>query len=171
MDENFSFAKLFNLTDPVGLSPFISLDAKRAFLLFQLNKSGPTLVKGMGALGVIGSFLVTRVPIIHKENLSSYEEEYLPRGLSVSVEGNGFNQALVFGENDIDHEIWNALPVGGVYILGGSKIKNSLSAQSFESLGHLWPLGQSTEFGWEFNKIELGLDNFEFLKLRKLKMP
>ena len=166
-DEDFSFSSLLGLSDPLGLSPFLMLDPRVAFIISQVEKK-VSFCKNLGAMGTIGVHFFSGEKIIHEENqkaFSKYQEEYLPHN---PISGHSlFEQVVVFGENTIDEKLWKKLSPGGFYIMGalGKIIPGNYRVGPF---GKLWPVGMPTEIGWKFNERELGLEDFEFAKLRKL---
>jgi|GEM_PF-1972928 len=170
-EKDFSFSELF-LSGPVGLSPYLFLDAKVALLISLLNSTETLYVKNLGALGAIGAHLYSKgkIETLEGAKTSRYLPEYLPRDKQdIFITRKNYDQVIVFGESSIDSELWEKLTVGGYYILGGTKLEINLDVTHFEAFGKLMPLGEATEFGWKFNEPGIGLDHFEICKLKKLR--
>ena len=170
-EKDFSFSELF-LSGPVGLSPYLFLDAKVALLISLLNSTESLYVKNLGALGAIGAHLYSKAKIetLDSSKISRYLPEYLPKDQQeIFTTRDNYDQVMVFGENSIDRKLWDKLTVGGFYILGGTKLEIDLDGTHFEAFGKFMPLGEATEFGWKFNGQEIGLDHFEICKLKKLR--
>ncbi|MFP5385963.1 MAG: hypothetical protein ACLGHN_07775 [Bacteriovoracia bacterium] len=164
---DFSFSVLLDLSNNVSLSPFLMLDPKVAFTVSQVNKA-EAFCKNLGPLGTLGVHFFSGEKVIHEENQKEflkYQEEYLPH--NPASESLTYEQVVVFGENSIDEKLWNKLTPGGFYIIG---TQGRITAGNFnvEPFGKPWPLGVATEIGWRFNASELGLEEFEFAKFRKL---
>ncbi len=170
----FAMSSLMDPSESVGLSPFMVLDAKIAFLISQMNSVGCTCAEQLGPLGLVAAKIKSGSSFVHKEDqkkLSRYGEEYLPKDNQViTTESGSFDQVVVFGSNTINQDLWKNLNVGGYYLLASDKesIRIDLEHEEFEAFGKRWPFGMPTEFGWRFNQEEWGLDNFEFAKIRKL---
>lgn len=171
---NFSMSSLMDPSDLVGLSPFLVLDAKIAFLISQLNKVETTFARNLGPLGLVGASVHSGSKLVHEEDqkkVSRYLEEYLPKEKqNILDQSKNYDQVVMFGESTIDQTVWKNLNVGGYYILASDKsaIQIDLEHEEFEAFGKLWPYGESTEFGWRFAEEEWGLSQYEFAKIRKL---
>lgn len=167
MDKDFSFGRAIGLTSALRFSPFLSLDPQVAFLIAQADQK-VSFCRGIGALGAIGLHFFTRDKLIFGEEskkLDQYVSEYLLKNPFTS--DIPFEQVVVFGDDQIDLELWKKLPVGGTYILGCNRNTVRFSGITFEAFGKLWPYGEATEFGWKFQEEELGLNNFYFFKIKK----
>lgn len=174
LDANFSMSSLTGPSDSVGLSPFLVLDAKIAFLISQLNAVATTYARSLGPLGLVGASILTGSKIVHEEDqkkVSRYLEEYLPReNQSITPDTKSYDQIVVFGGTRIDQNLWKQLNVGGYYLVASDKsaIEIDLEQEEFEAFGKLWPFGESTEFGWRFKEDQWGFTQYEFAKIRKL---
>jgi hypothetical protein len=170
MDATFSMTSLMQLSDPVGFSPFLVLDARVAFSIFQLNIGSSLYTRQLGTLGVIGAHLVSNSLVTHEEDkkkFDQYSKEYLPE--NIETVSSSFDQILTFNAREIDQDLWDKLKVGGTYIVASSRGAVSVNVRGkFEAFGKLWPVGEATEFGWKFNNNEWGLEDFEICKLQKL---
>lgn len=161
-------------SDSVGLSPFLVLDGKIAFLISQLAKAGTTYARNLGPLGLVGAHIHAGSKFVHEEDqkkVSRYLEEYLPKeNQNIVIQTESYDQVVVFNENTIDQNLWKKLNVGGYYLIASDKsaIQIDLEHEEFEAFGKLWPYGESTEFGWRFKEEEWGLAHYEFAKIRKL---
>ncbi len=170
----FSMSSLMDPSEEVGLSPFLVLDAKIAFLISHLNPVQTTYARQLGPLGIVGAHIKTGSKFIHEEDqkkVSRYLDEYLPKdnqGLVSQAEK--YDQVVVYGENTINQVLWKKLEIGGYYLLATDKsgIKIDLNHEEFEAFGKLWPFGEATEFGWRFTEEEWGLNPYEFAKIKKL---
>ncbi|WPU66444.1 hypothetical protein [Peredibacter starrii] len=170
MGPTFSMTSLFDLSDPLGLSPFVSVDAKIAFLIGQIDSEGAVYAKNMGALGVVGLQFISR-SVTHAEDpkkILDYYREYFSSGTEINPDVNSFDHVVVFGEARVVPELWQKLKSGGTYIFGATEPLIFPDPALFEAKGNLWPVGESTEFGWKFNNDELGLSQFEFGRIQKL---
>ncbi len=167
-------SSLMDPSDTVGLSPFLVLDSKIAFLISQLNKVNTTFARNLGPLGLIAAAIQSGSRFVHEEDqkkVSRYLEEYLPKeSQNIVSQEITYDQVVVFGEISIDQNLWKKLNVGGYYLIASDKsaVQIDLEHEEFEPFGKLWPLGASTEFGWRFEEDDLGLSHYEFTKIRKL---
>lgn len=171
MGPRFSMSSLMEATDPLGLSPYLVVNAQVALLLSLLDKKETTLVQNLGPLGSVGVFLFTEGALIYREDESKvkqYLEEYVGADFSLPEVQSFPDQMIVYGENTIRMELWDKLQVGGTLILGSSRPIMLDSSLNFEAVGKLYPLGEATEFGWRFDEENLGLEKFEIVKVRKL---
>jgi hypothetical protein len=170
MEPTFSMTSLMELTDPLGLSPFLVVDARVGFCLYMLKKGRALYTRNAGALGALGAHIVSESAITHNEDpkkFDQYAKEYLPH--AVETPKGLYDQILCFNSKTIDPILWNKLEVGGFYIL--ATIEGSLTIKppgKFEAFGKLWPKGMSTEFGWKFNEENIGLNGLEVAKIKKL---
>lgn len=161
-------------SEVVGLSPFLVLDAKIAFLISQINAAETTYAEQLGPLGLVGAKIKSGSKFVHLEDqkkLIQYMEEYLPKeNQLITTEALLYDQVVVFGSQTVNQELWKKLNVGGFYLLASDKgsIQIDLEHEEFEAFGKRWPFGGPTEFGWRFTEEEWGLSNFEFAKIRKL---
>ena len=176
MDSNFSINAMLKMTDPVGLSPFFILDARIALLISLVSKNSSLLTRGLGPQAVVACLSNFKSQLEHFENpqlIDKYLAEYFPKSYSINI--NKIlrpKQIIIYNEIEIDLKLWEKLDIGGMYILGTtskSPILN-LSPSRFEAIGNLWPVGESTEFGWKFEtkNDELGLNGFEIHRLKKI---
>jgi hypothetical protein len=174
LDAKFSMSSLTGPSDSVGLSPFLVLDAKIAFLISQLNAVATTYARSLGPLGLVGASILIGAKIVHEEDqkkVSRYLEEYVPReNQSITPDTKSYDQIVVFGGTRIDQNLWKQLNVGGYYLVASDKsaIEIDLEQEKFEAFGKLWPFGESTEFGWRFKEDQWGFTQYEFAKIRKL---
>lgn len=170
MGPEFSMTSLIDLSDPLGLSPFLSVDVKVAFLISQIESGVSVFAKNMGALGVV-ALQFSSTTVSHHEDrkrLEQYYREYLPAGKRViAPEFDEYDQVVVFGESKINPDLWSKLKIGGHYIFGAIEKLEFPAESFFEAKGKLWPFGEATEFGWRFQEETLGLPEFEFAKLQK----
>lgn len=170
----FSMSSLMGHSEMVGLSPFLVLDAKIAFLISQMNPVNVTHAQQLGPLGLIGAKIKSGSTFVHEEDqkkLNRYEEEYLPKDNQlITSRDETYDQVVAFGSHTINQELWKKLDVGGFYLLASDKdsIQINLEHEEFEAFGKRWPFGVPTEFGWRFKEEEWGLNNYEFAKIRKL---
>lgn len=161
-------------TESLGLSPFLVLDAKIAFLISQMETTPITYARNIGPLGLVGAYTKTNSKFIHNEDqikIDRYVLEYLPKeNHDLVTLAQTVDQVIVFGETIVNENLWKKLNVGGWYILATDKgsLKIELDYEEYEAFGKRWPFGESTEFGWKFKEEEWGLLNYEFLKIRKL---
>jgi hypothetical protein len=118
----FSMTSLMELTDPTSLSPYLVLDAKIAFYIYQLDLSETLLSKSLGPLGTIGAHLISGAKIFHNEDQKKMER-YIKEYLLVSpVETGGvIEQVIVYNERKIDANLWEKLKIGGNYLIASSK--------------------------------------------------
>jgi hypothetical protein len=169
----FSMSSMMDPRDLLGLSPFLVLDAKVAFAISQLSPSALLYGKNLGPLGTLAAHLLSGCQLLpqeHPQKFARYLKEYLPPDeQQIFSDSRAFDQVISLGENKLDLELWRELPVGGLYLMGGEKLELELAGGDFEALGKLWPYGEATEFGWQFHEESLGLDNFHFCKLKKLR--
>lgn len=165
----FSMISLM-LLDQEELSPYLVLNAQVALLLSLLDKKVPTKVFNLGPLATVGASLLVGEMVIHEENspkLQEYYKEYFGE-IPIDVSSTGLKQVLVFNESTIRAHLWKELEVGGTYILGSTEGIQIDPSLSFESLGRPYPVGEKTEFGHRFQEENLGLLNFEVVKIKKL---
>lgn len=166
----FSMTSLMELNDPTGLSPFLVLDAKIAFYIYQLDQSVTLLTKNLGPLGTIGAHLISGAKIFHNEDqkkMERYIKEYLL--VSPVEKGGVIEQVVVYNEKKIDVNLWKKLRVGGTYLIASSKGPLELNIPGkFKAIKRAWPVGVETDYGWVFLDEEYGLENFEFAKIKKL---
>ncbi len=164
----FSMSSLM-LLDEQTLSPFLVLNSQVALLLSLLDKRSPTKVFGLGPLGTVGAGLLSGDLVIHEENSPKVEEylkEYYGTIPEISSQGK-LQQVLAFNETTIRSNLWEELEVGGIYIIGSNEPIQLDKTLSFEALGRSFPVGEHTEFGHRFDDENLGLNNFEIVKIKK----
>lgn len=170
MDADFSMTSLMELTDPLGLSPFLVVDAKIGFVLSMLKKGKALCTKNIGALGAVGAQILSASALKHNEDAKKFEmyaKEYLPH--KVEATNGPFDQILCFNQKAIDPTLWKNLEVGGYYILATTEGSLTINPPGkFEAFGKLWPKGMSTEFGWKFKEDYLGIAGLEVAKIKKL---
>ncbi len=170
----FSMSSLMDPSEAVGLSPFLVLDAKIAFLISQMNVVDTTYARRLGPLGLVGAKIKTGSRFVHEEDqkkLSLYTEEYLLKdNQELTTQSEQYDQVADFGSHIIDQDLWKKLKIGGFYLIASDKnsIQIDLEHEEFEAFGKRWPFGGPTEFGWRFKEEEWGLNNYEFAKIRKL---
>lgn len=172
MGPRFSMSSLMQVSDPVGLSPYLILNSQIAFLLSLLEQRTTTLAHNLGPLGTVGAYLFTKNSMIYREDeskIKKYLGEYVPKDQGMPAVQTLPDQMIIFGENTIRQSLWEKLAVGGVFILGVSKQKITIDPTfKFEALGKLYPSGEATEFGWRFDDENIGMEEFEVVKLKKL---
>lgn len=164
----FSMSSLM-LLDEETLSPFLVLNSQVALLLSLLDKRSPTKVFGLGPLGTVGASLLSGDLVVHEEN-SPKVEEYLKEYYGIIPENTSqgrLQQVLAFNETTIRSSLWEELEVGGIYIIGSSGPIQLDETLSFEALGRSFPVGEHTEYGHRFDDENLGLNNFEIVKIKK----
>lgn len=170
MGPMFSMTSLMELSDPLGLSPFLVIDAKIAFLLSLMNKGQSLYARKIGALGVVAAHIISGAGLTHHEEhkkVERYSSEYLKHSIPAAVAP--YDQVVVFGETSVDPELWKQLKTGGTYIFGSTSVPMFVNPPgTFDALGKLWPEGLATEFGWRFNDDQWGLCDLEVYKLKKL---
>lgn len=170
MNSDFSMTSLMELTDPLGLSPFLVVDARVGFMLYLLKKGESLCTRGVGSLGAIGAHILSGGALNHSEDqkkIELYAKEYLPHKLEAATEP--FDQVLCFNQKSVDVGLWKQLKVGGHYIFGTTEGQLSINPPGkFEAFGRIWPSGMPTEFGWKFNDDMAGLGGLEFAKIKKL---
>lgn len=170
MAPEFSMTSLMELTDPLGLSPFLVVDARVGFTLNLLKKGRSLLTRNVGALGAIGAHIISQSAITHHEDpkkFDLYAKEYLPHKVDAGTEP--YDQILCFNSKAIDPVFWKKLEVGGFYILATTEGSLSINPPGkFEAFGKIWPKGMATEFGWKFKEENLGLQGLEIAKIKKL---
>jgi hypothetical protein len=168
MDEYFSMSSIFELSDPLGLSPFYFLDPRIAFLISQMKSGGDLVMRGLGPVATVAALgKVERG--MHFEDQAKVKNtihEYLPKSNVETLLS--YDQVVVFGEQKIDEVLWKNLRPGGFYLLGSITGKINPLVDQYEPFGKMWPIGMPTEFGWRFNDSSSGLVEFEFAKLKKL---
>lgn len=166
----FPMTSLMELNDSTGLSPFLVLDAKMAFLIHQLETSKTLVTKNLGPLATIGAHLLSGAKIYHnvdKKKFAQYVKEYLPQ--NPEAKEKVWDQVIVFNEPKINPAFWQKLKIGGYYILATTKQSIELEVKGkFHIIKSKWPKGQETETGWRFSEEELGLEDLEFTKIRKV---
>lgn len=172
MGPRFSMSSLMEATDPLGLSPYLILNAQIAYLLSLLDPKATTLTQNLGPLGTVGAFLFTGKSIIHREDeikVAKYLKEYVPKDSGSIPAPQGLpDQMIIFGEHSIRKNLWDKLEVGGTFILGATQHKISIDpAYDFEAFGSLYPVGEATEFGWRINDENIGMEWFEVVKVKK----
>ncbi|WP_408095483.1 hypothetical protein ACJVC5_10610 [Peredibacter sp. HCB2-198] len=169
MGPTFSMTSLFDLSDPLGLSPFVSVDAKIAFMVALLDKGGAVLARNMGALGVVAIQFSAETVTQNEDpkKITNYYQEYFSSEVN-NPDLASYDQIIVFGVSNVIPELWKKLKPGGHYIFGTEGSLEYPNPKTFEAIGTLWPEGEATEFGWKFNSEELGLVNFEVAKIKKL---
>lgn len=167
-NDDFSVTSLFELSGSLRFSPFYFLDARLAFMISQLEKESSIYVQGLGPLGTVAALGFSGSGF-HQEDpvkVRTYVKEYLP---SDPIKMNDkYDLIINFGETSINTEQWKKLKVGGFYLGGSIGGPINLTRYNFEAFGKIWPFGEATEFGWHFNVAELGLENFYFVKIKKL---
>lgn len=174
-NENFALSSLMDLSDPLGFSPYLLIDARIAFATSQLVPGKSCYARQIGALGVLAAYFQTLGIFGHEEDdkkISLFQKEYLPQELQNFISPQTtYEQVIVFGESMIDLQLWSKLKVGGFFILASDKtaITVNLAPEDFEAFGKLWPFGEPTEFGWRFKEAQWGLQNFNFMKIKKLR--
>lgn len=170
MQNTFSMTSLMELTDPLGLSPFLVVDARVGFSINLLKKGRSLLTRNIGALGAIGAHIISQSAITHHEDpkkFDQYVKEYLPHKVESGTEP--YDQILCFNSKTIDPVYWNKLEVGGFYILATTEGSLTIKPPGkFEAFGKIWPKGMSTEFGWKFTEENIGLQGLEIAKIKKL---
>ena len=168
MDDNFTMSSIFELSDPLGFSPFYFLDPRVSFLLSQMNLGGDLIIRGVGPIGTVAALgKVDRG--MHFEDQTKVKNtinEYLPKSNVETLLS--YDQVVVFGEQKIDELLWKNLRPGGFYLLGSITGKINPFVDGYEPFGKMWPIGMPTETGWKFNDSKSGLVEFEFTKLKKL---
>lgn len=168
MEPMFSMSSLMELSDPLGLSPFLVIDSKIAFLISQLTQVQNLYTRKIGALGVIAAHIYSGADIVHDEDpkkVERYSKEYLPHTFKMADDP--YDEVVVHNESSIDPELWKRLKTGGFYIIGAKSVTLNPPGE-FEAFGKLWPTGESLEFGWKFNDEKTGLNDFEYYKIKKL---
>lgn len=170
MDQAFSMTSLMELTDPLGLSPFLVVDARVAFTLYLLKKGRALYTRNAGALGALGGHIISESAITHNEDpkkFDLYAKEYLPHAVKVPQEP--YDQIICFNSKTVDPVLWKKLEVGGYYILATNEGSLTVNPPGkFEAFGKIWPKGMPTEFGWKFKEENLGLAGLEVAKIKKL---
>lgn len=161
---------LMELTDPLGLSPFLVVDARVGFTLYMLNKGRALYTRNAGALGALGAHIISGAAVTHNEDpkkFDQYAKEYLPHPVEVASEP--YDQILCFNSKTIDPVLWNKLEVGGFYILATTESSLTINPPGkFEAFGKIHPKGMPTEFGWKFSEENIGLLGLEVAKIKKL---
>jgi hypothetical protein len=168
MDENFTMSSIFELSDPLGFSPFYFLDPRVSFLISQMNWGGDLIIRGVGPIGTVAALgKVDRgMHFEDQTKVNNTINEYLPKSNVETLLS--YDQVVVFGEQKIDEVLWKNLRPGGFYLLGSITGKINPLVDQYEPFGKMWPLGMPTETGWKFNDSKSGLVEFEFTKLKKL---
>lgn len=166
----FAMTSLLELNDPKGLSPFLVLDARIAFYIDQLELADSLITKNLGPLGTVGAHLKTNAKIYHNEDprkFDRYVKEFLPENPVKEFKEVG--EVIVYNETSIDKTLWSRLKKGGYYLIASGKEPLEIDPPGkFEVIKESWPAGMETEVGWRFVNEDLGLENFEFAKIRKL---
>lgn len=174
MGSTFSMSSLMSLTESGGLSPYAVVDARVSLLISILNKGTSVYAHNLGALGVVVTHFDSLTVTHHEDTkkVNGYMKEYIPpKGIVVSPELPQYDQVIAFGDTEIIQYLWEKVKVGGFYILGSitDQLSVSLPPESFEAVKDHWPCGEATEFGWRFQEENLGLKDFQMVKLKKLR--
>ncbi len=172
LDEDVSFSDLLMID--ADFAPFMSLDMKISFMINLLKPQQTLRCVGLDPLALIGCFFQTKSHIVHdtdEAKLSPMLCEYLPESAHkyFSKDGSATQQVLYLNQEPNFENLQFQLAQEGSLLLVRTQgaIAFSPHPRDFEAWGCLWPLGESTEFGWRFTDDTVGLEGLEFARFLK----
>jgi hypothetical protein len=177
MGPNFNLTQLLNETLSLSLSPFLMVDCRHDLLVSLLYPKADlaTGFFGVGPLVALAHLFRTqghgKIELDSSTKLLGHLNEYFECPQVKLVETGGeLEQALVVDQPDLISEVWKRIKQGGTLIAASFSMKApEFPAKEFEALGILWPIGESTEFGWQFSGKEgWDLDQLSYWKIKKI---